>query len=158
VSRLSRQCGIVNISQPYSPPRPVTGMALLFSLLKNSSLSHCSKRLLCKTYFWKSCGFVALVGMFMRIYVYDTNTSVTSFSLPFLLPCMAQSRRLAYTTLSNCQFLRLGEIQSASLFFRQMFVKKIPHNESHFVNFATVTKRTTTSRVLGFLSDVHLQS
>jgi hypothetical protein len=29
VSRLSRQCGILNISQPYRPPRPVTGTALL---------------------------------------------------------------------------------------------------------------------------------
>jgi hypothetical protein len=30
VSRLSRQCGIFNISQPYRPPRPVTGIALLY--------------------------------------------------------------------------------------------------------------------------------
>jgi hypothetical protein len=30
VSRLSRQCGILNISQPYRPPRPVTGITLLF--------------------------------------------------------------------------------------------------------------------------------
>jgi hypothetical protein len=30
VSRLSRQCGIPNISQPYRPPRPVTGIALLY--------------------------------------------------------------------------------------------------------------------------------
>jgi hypothetical protein len=28
--RLSKQCGIFNISQPYRPPRPVTGIALLF--------------------------------------------------------------------------------------------------------------------------------
>jgi hypothetical protein len=30
VSRLSRQCGIHNISQPYRPPRPVMGIALLY--------------------------------------------------------------------------------------------------------------------------------
>jgi hypothetical protein len=30
VSRLSRHCGILNISQPYRPSRPVTGIALLY--------------------------------------------------------------------------------------------------------------------------------
>jgi hypothetical protein len=30
VSGLYRQCGILNISQPCRPPRPVTGIALLF--------------------------------------------------------------------------------------------------------------------------------
>jgi hypothetical protein len=29
VSQLSRQCRILNVAQPYRPPRPVTGIALL---------------------------------------------------------------------------------------------------------------------------------
>jgi hypothetical protein len=38
MSRLSRQCGILNISQPHRPSRPVTGIALLyFTLLDTRS-------------------------------------------------------------------------------------------------------------------------
>jgi hypothetical protein len=34
ISRLSRHCGILNISEPYRPPRPVRGVALLFLFLR----------------------------------------------------------------------------------------------------------------------------
>jgi hypothetical protein len=40
VSRMSRQCGILNISQPYRSPRPVRGVALFFFL---SWFHQCSK-------------------------------------------------------------------------------------------------------------------
>jgi NADH-ubiquinone oxidoreductase chain 4 len=33
MSPLSRQCEILNFAQPYRPPRPVTGIALLYFLL-----------------------------------------------------------------------------------------------------------------------------
>jgi hypothetical protein len=72
VSRLSRQCGILNISQPYRPPLPVTGMASLLSYLRIFSRFHVSYKgkcliLLCTfvlcpflVIFWYQYRFVAI--------------------------------------------------------------------------------------------------
>jgi hypothetical protein len=38
VNRLSRQCGIIHISQPFRPPRSVMGIALLFSCSSETSV------------------------------------------------------------------------------------------------------------------------
>jgi hypothetical protein len=41
VSQLSSQCGVLSISQPSWPSRPVTGIALLFTNCRLSQITNC---------------------------------------------------------------------------------------------------------------------
>jgi choline dehydrogenase-like flavoprotein len=52
VSRLSRECGILNVSRSYSPPRPVTGIAFIFTKdLWRQLLFHTDRRLIYDLHF-----------------------------------------------------------------------------------------------------------
>jgi hypothetical protein len=46
MSRLSRQCGILNILQPYRPPWSVTRVALLYGDRNEGHVGHCVDELM----------------------------------------------------------------------------------------------------------------